>query len=213
MQKASMTVEVLEDESRDWAGYAAVPIAFTVRAILQLASPAVGERSTERTGADSPEAFELRPILPAYEKDYDREPGEHPIDWPRRFDVARWGVLVARAEGQRIGGAVIAVQTDPTLELLRDRPTGALLWDVRVTPSMRGRGVGQSLFRASEQWANARGFTELVIETQDTNVPACRFYARMGCTLEAIIPGIYPTLPHETQLLWRRALDLRSHAA
>jgi hypothetical protein len=25
------------------------------------------------------------------------------------------------------------------------------------------------------------------------------------------VPEAYPTLPHETQLLWRRALDLGSH--
>jgi GNAT superfamily N-acetyltransferase len=116
-------------------------------------------------------------------------------------------VLVARAEGQRIGGAVIAVQTQPPLDLLRDRPTSALLWDIRVAPAARGRAVGRALFHAAERWASARAFTELVIETQDTNVQACWFYARTGCTLEAIVPGAYPTLPHETQLLWRRALD------
>jgi GNAT superfamily N-acetyltransferase len=205
-------VEVLEDESRDWAAYAAVPIGFTVRAILQLPSRAVGAHpSVERSASASPPALETRPIVPAYEKDYDLEPGEHPTDWPRRFDVAQWGMLVAREGGQRIGGAVIAIQSEPPLDLLRDHPTGALLWDIRVTPVGRGHGVGRALFRAAERWASARGFTELVIETQDTNVPACRFYARMGCTLEAIVPGAYPTLPHETQLLWRRTLDLGGH--
>ena len=208
-----MTVEVLEDESRDWASYAAVSIAFIVRAILRLPSPGTGGHTTPvRSASASPVPFETRPIVPAFEKDYDREPGEHPTDWPRRFDVARWGVLVARAEGQHIGGAVIAVQAQPPLDLLRDRPTGALLWDIRVAPAARGRGVGRALFHAAEQWASARAFTELVIETQDTNVPACWFYARMGCTLEAIVPSAYATLPHETQVLWRRALDLGGHA-
>ena len=123
-----MTVEVLEDESRDWAGYAAVSIAFTVRAILQLPSPGTGGHTTPvRSASASPVPLETRPIAPAFEKDYDREPGEHPTDWPRRFDVARWGVLFARAEGQRIGGAVIAVQTHPPLNLLRDRPTNVFL--------------------------------------------------------------------------------------
>ena len=208
-----MTVEVREDESRDWVGYASVPIAFTVRAILRVESLGASERSgAERSPSVSPVHLETRPISPAYAKDYDREPGEHPTDWPRRFDVARWGVLVARAEGRRVGGAVIAVQTEPSLDLLRDHPTGALLWDIRVAPTARGHGVGRALFHAAERWVSARGFTELVVETQDTNVPACRFYARMGCTVEAIVPGAYPTLPHETQLLWRRALDLRTSA-
>jgi hypothetical protein len=33
-------------------------------------------------------------------------------------------------------------------------------------------------------------------------VPACRFYARMGCELRAVTPGAYPNLPGEVQFLW-----------
>lgn len=46
----------------------------------------------------------------------------------------------------------------------------------------------------------------MVVETQSTNVPACRFYARQGCTLGAIHRFAYPALPHEVQLLWDRDL-------
>ena len=44
------------------------------------------------------------------------------------------------------------------------------------------------------------------VETQNINVPACRFYARMGCELGTIDRFAYPDLPGETQLLWH--LDL-----
>jgi hypothetical protein len=40
------------------------------------------------------------------------------------------------------------------------------------------------------------------VETQNINVPACRFYARQGCVLGAIHPDAYPDLPDEVQLLW-----------
>jgi hypothetical protein len=48
---------------------------------------------------------------------------------------------------------------------------------------------------------------ELKIETQNTNVGACRFYERQGCELRAIHRAAYPQFPEEIQLLWYK--DLR----
>jgi hypothetical protein len=42
----------------------------------------------------------------------------------------------------------------------------------------------------------------LKIETQNSNVAACRFYAREGCQLRGIHPGAYADFPDEIQLLW-----------
>lgn len=47
---------------------------------------------------------------------------------------------------------------------------------------------------------------ELKIETQNTNAPACRFYARRGCVLRAIRRFAYPLLPNEVELLWYKEL-------
>lgn len=44
----------------------------------------------------------------------------------------------------------------------------------------------------------------LMAETQDVNVPACRFYARQGFMLGAVNHGAYPDLPNEVQLLWQK---------
>jgi hypothetical protein len=43
------------------------------------------------------------------------------------------------------------------------------------------------------------------VETQNVNVPACRFYAAMGCTLGAVNLHAYaghPKVGHEVMLLW-----------
>ena len=43
------------------------------------------------------------------------------------------------------------------------------------------------------------------IETQNVNVPACRFYAQQGCHLGAILRYGYagcPEVAHEAMLLW-----------
>lgn len=85
----------------------------------------------------------------------------------------------------------------------------AVLWDIRVLPRERGGGVGSALFRAAGGWARTRGCRRLTIETQNINVPACRFYQKMGCTLGAIDRFAYPGQPAEVQLLWWKALAPR----
>lgn len=190
-------MEAAGDPATALADYASVPIAFQVRSVLDVAG-----------SADGPGGFVLteRPLDTPYLKDYDAIPGEHPSGWPERFDVSRWGVFAARVEGRREGGAAVAFRT-PGLDLLEGRDDVAVLWDVRVAPEARGRGVGAALFRAAEAWARARGCRRLLVETQNVNVPACRFYARMGCVLAAVNRSAYPMLPGEIQLLWDKDLD------
>lgn len=43
-------------------------------------------------------------------------------------------------------------------------------------------------------------------EAQNTNVPACRFYRRMGCTLASIDRFAYAGLLDEMQLVWIKEL-------
>ncbi len=139
-----------------------------------------------------------------YIKDYDERDGERPRDWAWRFDISNWGILTAFEGPKRIGGATIAFNA-PKLAML-DRPNLAVLWDIRVQPDYRRKGVGSLLFPRVVAWASARQCTILKIETQNINVPACKYYARMGCQLRAIHPDAYPDFPDETQLLWYRRL-------
>ncbi|HEX8671175.1 MAG TPA: GNAT family N-acetyltransferase, partial [Longimicrobium sp.] len=128
-----------------------------------------------------------------------------PARWAKRFDVWNWGVLAARIGGRRVGGAVIAFNT-PGVDMLEGRRDLAVLWDIRVAPDVRAQGVGTALFRAAETWARARRCAELKVETQNIDVPACRFYAKQGCVLAEANRGVYPSLPHEVQLIWRKPL-------
>jgi GNAT superfamily N-acetyltransferase len=75
----------------------------------------------------------------------------------------------------------------------------AVLWDIRVAPAFRGRGVGRALFEAVETWVGARGCAELKVETQNINVAACRFYAALGCQLRTVRTDAYPLCPGEDQ--------------
>jgi GNAT superfamily N-acetyltransferase len=139
-----------------------------------------------------------------YVKDYDALPGEHPQDWAARF-APGWGFFAARGRGERVGGATVALGAHEAA-LLDGRDDLALLWDIRVAPEARGQGIGAGLFAAAETWARERGCRRLKVETQNINVPACRFYARQGCVLGAIDRLAYPALPDEVQLAWYKDL-------
>ncbi|MFL5383660.1 MAG: GNAT family N-acetyltransferase [Longimicrobiaceae bacterium] len=190
-----MKVEVREEPASSLAELARIPISFDVRSVFDVSGP-------DETGA-----FVLteRGLASPWTKDYDADSGEGPTRWASRFDLSNWGFLAARVDGRMVGGAVVAFDT-PGVEMLEGRRDLAVLWDLRVVPEARGQGAGAALFRAAEEWARARGCTELKIETQNINVPACRFYARQGCVLRAIDPTAYPQLPDEIQLLWYKDL-------
>ena len=127
-----------------------------------------------------------------------------PASWPLRFDLTNWGLLGAYDGTRRIGGAVLAYDT-PGLDLLL-REHDALLWDLRVAPDRRGHGVGTALFAAAESWARRRECHRLLVETQDSNPRACRFYIARGCRLMRVTRGAYADFPSETQLLWEKSL-------
>jgi len=146
-----------------------------------------------------------RAIDVPYIKDYDAIAGQGPAHWASQFDVSNWGLIAARIEGRRVGGAVIALRT-PGLNMLEGRDDLAVLWDIRVAPEFRGRGVGSALFGAAEKWAAARGCRQLMVETQNINVPACRFYAKQGCVLKRINRLAYREIPDEVQMLWYKDL-------
>jgi GNAT superfamily N-acetyltransferase len=140
-----------------------------------------------------------------WRKDNDSSDEHRPTRWSERFDTANWGLFRAYDDETRVGGAVIAFDT-PDVWMLEGRKDLAALWDLRVHPDRRSCGVGSALFSAAEDWARARGCRRLKVETQNTNVPACRFYARRGCTLGGINRFAYRHMPDETQLLWFKEL-------
>lgn len=179
------------------AAYAAVPIAFTVHERLELAPDA---------GALAGLPLVVRPLATPYVKDHDADAASHPVSWAHRFDISRWAFLVARLDGRRIGGAAV-IPPGASDALVDGAGATALLWDLRVAPDVRGGGVGTALFEAACAWARTEGAQRLEVETQNVNVPACRFYAARGCTLGAVHRFVYPALPEEMQLLWYRDVN------
>jgi GNAT superfamily N-acetyltransferase len=88
------------------------------------------------------------------------------------------------------------------MRFLLGRNDTAALWDIRVAPENRGRGIGTALFDAVTEWCRRNGYRRLKIETQNINVAACRFYLARGCYLGGIETHAYPDYPDEIELIW-----------
>ena len=157
-----------------------------------------------RQGTDRPFVLTERRLDSPYVKDYDVI-GDRPLDWAARFDTSQWVLFLAQAEGESLGGATVAFGTSG-LDMLENRRDLVVLWDIRIAPTFRGRGVGRALFEAAEAWAVTRDCREVKVETQNVNVPACRFYAALGCQLRVVREDAYPQCPGEAQFLWYKAL-------
>jgi GNAT superfamily N-acetyltransferase len=145
-----------------------------------------------------------RPVQPQQIKDYDVCDEGGPLNWPQRFDISRWGLWIARERGDVVGGAAVTSHT-VNLQMLEGRPDQAVLWDIRVPATNRLQGIGTALFQEAARWAKSIGCRLLKIETQNVNVGACRFYARMGCSLGGVDRFAYrhrPDIATETMLTW-----------
>jgi GNAT superfamily N-acetyltransferase len=143
-------------------------------------------------------------VVPSYIKDYDAYEDGGPERWSRRFDIRNWGIFFALDGTRSLGRAVVAFNT-PGVYMLPGRTDLAVLWDLRVHPDIRRQGIGTKLFNYAANWSRKRGCKQLKIETQNVNVPACRFYAKQGCQLGEINRYGYagqPEVGHEVMLIW-----------
>lgn len=187
-----MAIQIIEIPTSRLDEYDAIPSSFIVRSILtpELVDGGLGGILLREV-----------PVAQPYVKDYDSY-GELPSDWPRQFDVTNWGFFMATESGRPVGGAAVAFDTTGVfmLEACKDL---SVLWDLRVRPEARGAGI--LLFRHAASWSRARGCTQMKIETQNVNVPACCFYQKMGARLGEIHRFGYVAVPaaaHEVMLCW-----------
>jgi GNAT superfamily N-acetyltransferase len=188
-------ITVREEGPEALAAYSTIPIAYEVasRFVIEAIDVGLGGFTMHE-----------EPVVKPYTKDYDTPEQESPMHWARRFDLTNWGLLFAYEGDAHVGGAALAFDT-PGVGMLEGRRDLAVLWDIRVHPSRRHTGIGVALFERAREWARARGCRQLKVETQDVNVPACRFYAKQGCELGAIHRYAYAgdaTVAHEAMLLW-----------
>ena len=189
-----MIIKIQEIGADGLSEYGKIPIAFEVKSVLQI-YPIDGGFGGIRLREEK--------VVPSYSKDYDAYEDGGPEAW-LKFDLRNWGIFLAREGARHVGGAVAAFDT-PGLDMLDGRSDLAALWDIRVHPDFRGRGIGTELFHRAAKWCRVRKCGQFKAETQNVNVPACRFYAKQGCHLGEINRYGYtghPKVGHEVMLIW-----------
>lgn len=86
----------------------------------------------------------------------------------------------------------------------------AIIDDLEVDAMHRGIGVGWKLMDAAVEWSGSIGVPGIRLETQSTNVTACRFYERYGFVLGGHDRYLYQALhpgTREVALYWYLFLE------
>ncbi len=185
------------------AEYASIPMTLEVRSILAVedVEKGLGGLRLREEKVEKPYVKDYD----SYEDLYSNEAeGCGPESWAVQFDISNWGLFIAFDGESPVGAAAVAWNT-AGVNMLEGRTDIAVLWDIRVHPRSKGQGVGAALFDHAVRWARTRGCKLLKIETQNVNVPACRFYIKLGCHLGQINRyGYYghPQVSNEVMLIW-----------
>jgi GNAT superfamily N-acetyltransferase len=112
----------------------------------------------------------------------------HALEWNGLFTAHR-SLIEEAYERQRRGTVtmLVAVQCDGDpvgqawIDFVRRRSTGAaLIWAVRVLPSMHGLGIGATLMDAAEALIRERRVGAAEVGVEKRNTRARRFYERRG---------------------------------
>lgn len=139
-----------------------------------------------------------------YLKDFCTGEDETVIRWERQWDISNWAFFMA-FDGEKPIGAATIVSRTKGINMLSNRDDLAVLWDIRVDDAYKQQKVGQTLFDMAANWCRSQGFVQMKIESQNNNVPACKFYYKQGATLSVIDEYAYynePEYRHETQFIW-----------
>jgi GNAT superfamily N-acetyltransferase len=194
MSNDLLSVRIDECGVESLAEYATIPMAYLVKTVFDVVEIASDRFELKERSIDIP-----------FVKDYGSMPEQSPLQWPLDFDTSNWRFFLARHNNESVGAAAVAFDTSG-VDMLEGRRDLAVLWDIRVHPDARGKGIGSLLFQAVEEWARSRDCKELKVETQNINIPACRFYERQGCLLRKIRRDAYVEFLDEIQLLWYKYL-------
>ncbi len=121
---------------------------------------------------------------PPHQKHYAVEP----VDYHAYIDHPDQTVLLAYMDGAIAG----------EIRLRRNWNRYAYVEDIVVDAAYRRRGVGAARNAGGVEWAKARRLPGVMLETQNNNVAACRFYQHCGFELGGFDRRLYQGLDPET---------------
>ncbi|MED1943914.1 MULTISPECIES: GNAT family N-acetyltransferase [Brevibacillus] len=140
--------------------------------------------------------------IPLRIKSYDDEQLEEDTvgDYSNYIDNPDQIIYVALANNQVVGQIV----------LKRNWNKYAYVEDIKVDKQYRGYGVGKKLIEQAKRWAMDGGMTGIMLETQNNNVRACKFYESCGFVIGGFDSYVYRGLDKnsdEIAIYWYLILD------
>ena len=145
--------------------------------------------------------FEEVPVIP-YIKDLSVY--ERATEYEKEFDITYWSFYMAFDDEKPVGALTVSARTDK-LYMLAGREDACVLWDIRVADAYKHQGIGQKMLDLAIKDAKAAGYKQMIIECQNNNVPACKFYHKQGALLSKLDMYAYydePDCRNEVQFLW-----------
>jgi ribosomal protein S18 acetylase RimI-like enzyme len=155
------------------------------------------------TRAETPDAaevlFTLRRVTldPPYIKRFPPEPELY----PRYSEIIQAGTSLGAFDGDQLVGVAIAE--------IQEWNETLWIWEFGVLESHRRQGIGLRMMDELAQRARGWGARIMLVETQNTNGPAIRFYRRAGFTFDALDLTYYSnndTLEDEIALFMKRKI-------
>lgn len=156
------------------------------------------ERINSGLGGFTLEEIQVSPYIKDLSK-YERA-----VNYEKDFDVTNWRFYMAFSGDVPVGAMTIAGKTEG-LHMLSGRTDACVLWDIRVADAYKHNGIGQELLKMGIAGAKSDGYRQMIIECQNNNVPACRFYQKQGALLSKIDMYAYysePEVRDEIQFVW-----------
>ena len=186
-----MNYIIKEVNSNYLTDYCKVPITFQGNSIFKVATP-----------QNAFAGFILKEVtVNSFFKDYDL--GGSPLEW-KKFDLTNWRFYIVYDENKPIAAATLVMKSEE-IRMLEGKDDLACLWDIRVHPDYRGKGIGRAMFQKVANDAKDNGCVYLKIETQNNNVSANRFYSSQGCKLTQVHTKAYynePEYKDEVMMIW-----------
>ncbi len=147
-----------------------------------------GYISTQRYAARKQEsdahtliALELEPLPAPHIRNY--------WDCLSEDDLKRYEGFLAG--GTSLGAYLNGVWVGVALAEVQDWNRELNVWELHVHPDHRRKGIGRRLLDELAVRAGALGLRALMIETQNTNVAAIRFYRQAGFSIQGIDLSYY----------------------
>ena len=125
-------------------------------------------------------------------------------EYEEDFDISNWAFFMAFDDDLPVGAVTIVSRT-ANVKMLEKRDDISVLWDIRVSDEYKHNGIGQKLFDKATEWSRQQGLSQMKIECQNNNVPACKFYHKQGALLGKIDEYAYfldESCKDEIQFIW-----------